>query len=462
MLPLRSALAQRALISKLKRLSVWLDLGLLEGTPGRLTTSFNELRRPLRQAHTMPPSTGIKTPNNRPTHFVCFPLVTNDSVTELSGSLAYFRSITTPVTEPRSAPSDQPPAAAATGPAAGTEAVASNADENLRVIPEAAHRPPGTFHLTLGVMDLSDPEDMERAVKLLEQIDYAELLRQVERDIEGEMDGNGKGTTTRGEERAGDEAQKHAVLGQTGEPILDWPLRSLTRTISPPPLSTTISTPTAAAAAAELRANSTTSDHPISSPTTPLTTTLLRIGTFPRSSSARVFYAQPSDPTSQLQRFGESVRRLFQDEGLITETRPLVLHATVANMKYVKPSGGGGGRERWNGKGRRHGTGTVDARPILRFFNGGGTETSPSSSHDAAAAAADVGVRIHDHDDPNANLNEPRNTLPTSTLPNSSSTPITFAREIPITRIRICRMGAVKCDTPGWGMEYPAVAEARF
>ena len=37
-----------------------------------------------------------------------------------------------------------------------------------------------------------------------------------------------------------------------------------------------------------------------------------------------------------------------------------------------------------------------------------------------------------------------------------------WASDIPVDRIRICKMGAAKSDIEGWGLEYKAVAEKVF
>ncbi len=132
----------------------------------------------------------------RPTHFVCFPLVTDASVPQLAESLRRFREITTAPPPLRSseiqrqqrereqatpvrdaAPSrtmqDQTPEAER---AVSLEKEA-NGSAGLKVVPLAAHRPAGTFHLTIGAMDLSDKGELQRALEVLRSIDYGVLLR---------------------------------------------------------------------------------------------------------------------------------------------------------------------------------------------------------------------------------------------------------------------------------------------
>lgn len=161
------------------------------GNTVRHKSSDSKTASPLKR-QTMAPKKGargkfakpIKTQIKR-THFVCFPLTTEESISQLKDSLARFRQVTSILEDAaqdsssstqwqrsqrenhQSAPGlPEPPSDSST--------------KDLRQIPSAAYRPPGTFHLTLGVMDLSAHEDMERAIHLLEDINYTDLLRGAE------------------------------------------------------------------------------------------------------------------------------------------------------------------------------------------------------------------------------------------------------------------------------------------
>ncbi|KIW77492.1 hypothetical protein Z517_09938 [Fonsecaea pedrosoi CBS 271.37] len=410
---------------------------------------------------------GTKFPqNNRPTHFVCFPLVSDESVSQLSRSLAHFRSLTTPLpsTERGAAPErdgeGQELDPNSTAPEqAGNETQGRDADQALRIIPESAHRPPGTFHLTLGVMHLPSADDLENAVAVLQQIDYLDLLRRAELGG-GDKSGRGRNqkrpkseaVDTAGEipsssivqtqeesqsvraKDADHEPEEKGSLHETAKEVgaaLSSPLQtiqSLTREISPPRVS----------------APSLSSPYESRAPDTqppPITISLTSLGTFPSTRSARVFYAHPHDPTGRLQRFGNMVRDIFRDAGLIAETRPLVLHATVANLIYVKGKGRGRGRSgggKWKGKSRGGDDGNVDARGLLRLFNQG------------RDTVTDAGSRLEG--------------APTTSEPSDQpvAAPFIWAENISIRSIRICKMGAVPSATPGWGLEYPPVAEKVF
>jgi activating signal cointegrator complex subunit 1 len=80
-------------------------------------------------------------------------------------------------------------------------------------------------------------------------------------------------------------------------------------------------------------------------------------------SKASVLYAPPVDQHGVLQTFGEQVRKVFLDEGLLTEEdRPLLLHATLVNTIYVRS----GGRRGAGGKKERI---TLDARAALDRYD---------------------------------------------------------------------------------------------
>ena len=85
------------------------------------------------------------------THFLCIPLVTPHSRPQLQASLSKFR------------------------------AEANSAERTLNhaeTIPQKAIRPPGTIHLTIGVMSLPTPERVKSAVTLLKSLDLKKLLDQ--------------------------------------------------------------------------------------------------------------------------------------------------------------------------------------------------------------------------------------------------------------------------------------------
>ena len=126
---------------------------------------------------------------SRLTHFVCFPLVTESSAPQLAESLARFRDVTTappPLRPSQIQRMERDAQAKESSQVKSTEIEDAAPVENgpiengLNIIPAAAHRPPGTFHLTIGVMDLSEKGEMQRALALLTRIDYASVLQSLE------------------------------------------------------------------------------------------------------------------------------------------------------------------------------------------------------------------------------------------------------------------------------------------
>lgn len=394
-------------------------------------------------------------PQIKRTHFVCLPLATEASVSQLKESLANFRQITTLTddgalrsagrTSSEDAPSSSLPKQQhtqdedrnSTSDFAGQSSTSGSQD--LRRIPTGAHRPPGTLHLTLGVMDLSDQKDMERALQLLEDIDYVDLLRQAESVVQ--------------------ERQLNRENRRKERPLVDKipdevrssksPLESLDRAISPPPFSSSSS-------------KSNDASTPNQSLPRPMSLTLHGLGTFQSPRSSRVFFAHAHDPSKRLQTFAELVRQNFMDAGLITETRPLVLHATIANMIYVKSRKGQGGK-----------AGEVDARAILRLFNNVEEDGESALNRQQPLGSSDADAANSPSKSQGAS-DLITNQLPSSSIlldPRSSSTNTGYerqpqghiwARDIKLDRVRICKMGAEPCDIPDWGMEYKHIGERIF
>ncbi|KAK5058926.1 hypothetical protein LTR84_011190 [Exophiala bonariae] len=386
----------------------------------------------------MPPKKGkfakpTKPPQIHNTHFVCLPLTTEDSILQLNESLAKFRDVTSL--------SGDAAAAGSAGQAGQNLSSSSSTPPGLCRIPHAAYRPPGTFHLTLGVMDLSSHEDMEKALKLLNDIDYSSLLRKAETKMTTGNPRNPEREPTGcllQQSEMDHVAQSGSGAASAVSEGLSKPLESLERAISPPPPA---SRPKTTSSLQPL--------HPEPEPEPkpqPLMLTLHGLGTFPSASSARVFFAHAHDASRRLQPFAELVRQRFQAAGLITETRPLVLHATMANMTYVKRprrrdqqsiSSSGPG----SGSGAKTASG-VDGRDILAFFN----RRSGSDGEDV-----DVGTESLAPPGTSASKDVDADAVPEGYI---------WASDITVDKVRICKMGAEPCDLPGWGLEYRPIAES--
>lgn len=252
-------------------------------------------------------------PKAPPTHFLCIPLVTPASRSQLVQSLGSFRE---DVTSPTSFG-----------------------------IPPDAVRPLGTLHLTLGVMSFPRNEGLDKAVEVLKALKPTELLAEIRR------------------------------------------LASVSAARASAPTTTTTA---AASTASKLPAQG-------------LSITLQGLHTMQKASTTTVLYAPPSDREGILQQFCEKLRAAFrEDELMVEENRPLLLHATIVNTIYVR---GGRSAAAKGGKARAARL-TVDATDILG--------------------------RYDDY---------------------------VWMRDVPVEKIAICRMGAKKVGTGEDDVEYEVEAE---
>lgn len=161
-------------------------------------------------------------------------------------------------------------------------------------MPTKAIRPVGTLHLTLGVMSLPQKESVDKAVELLKTL----APRQIAAAI-----------------RVPDSSSARLPEAPDG-------MQTSTGSVQ-----------------------------------LPLSVTLRGLHSPQSASKATVLYASPADDDGTLYKFCEQLRQPFREAGLITEERPLLLHATIVNTIYV---GGRGSR------GKRH---TIDAKSMLDRYS---------------------------------------------------------------------------------------------
>ena len=170
------------------------------------------------------------------THFLCLPLVNENSLPLIESSLNTFRANIPPENH---GPQEHHP---------------------LRPIPllfpDAAIRPLGTLHLTLGVMRLNTPERLAAAMDLLRDLDLGSMLR----------DAQAAAATTAG--RGGEEP---LATRNSGEEVA----------------------------------------------VRPLSISLESLAALPRPKQATVLYAKPVDPTNRLYQFGFLLQAKFFQAGLI-------------------------------------------------------------------------------------------------------------------------------------------------
>jgi activating signal cointegrator complex subunit 1 len=276
-------------------------------------------RTSLAQHRNLRPMATPKYTNKKPplTHFLCLPLLTTASISQLQESLSSFKQSVTCPARPETP--------------AGDDAEATASTNNV-LIPEKAFRPLGVLHLTLGVMSLRSVERMNEAKDLLEGLNLSEFL--------GEP---GRNPADPGQYKVESGMYTGAQSGldsPPSEPVGTSAtfLETLKRVVTPP-----------------LRSRSKVSAEP-------LVVSLQGLQAFPNPRKATVLHCPPHDPTSRLYPFCLRLKQKFIDAGLMEpENRPLVLHATIVNTVYAK-------KDRRNEK-RRMGSISFDATGIMRTYN---------------------------------------------------------------------------------------------
>lgn len=202
------------------------------------------------------------------THFLCFPLVNETSLPQLEASLAKFQSAIPlrPKTENGHPLKPRPP-----------------------LFPDAAIRPVGTLHLTLGVMSLTTPERLEAAVQLLHSLDLASMLREAEAQARRPLRKRGPLVTPTNpdgpdsEPPATSEVKDEEDIALLQQPVLVAPAE-----------------PT-----------------PQKRPLEPLSVSLESLHALPKAKAATVLYASPVDATSRLYPFSVMLRDKFLEAGLL-------------------------------------------------------------------------------------------------------------------------------------------------
>jgi activating signal cointegrator complex subunit 1 len=231
----------------------------------------------------MPPHS----PPIRPTHFLCLPLATSASRAELETSLSLFLAHI-------AGPTPQTPAG----------------------IPAQVVRPPGTIHLTLGVMSLLTQDRIDGALSLLQTLDLTAMLA----DSRPAAVSNvvGPGIAVRGQKE--DEHGNKQMVSSVATPGAPKPVG--------------------------------------------LRITLRGLVSMHDPVQTSILYAPPVDEDGSLYVFCNRLRSVFLDTGfLIPETRPLLLHASIVNTIYAQGGQRGGGRH-----GRKRTKMVIDARGLLETY----------------------------------------------------------------------------------------------
>lgn len=207
-------------------------------------------------------------PRARLTHFLCLPLVTSASRPQWQASLKKFQDDVSGV-------------------------------YSSTLCPEMI-RPPGTIHITIGVMSLPTLEFEQAARALLHGDDVARCLRE-------SMKPNNTETALSNEEIADEQKNPtHEVISTLQN--IGSPSTSTTASTCPPPLS-------------------------------PLITSFSGLQAMGSPTSTSILFAAPTDPDSRIRQLCVSVQGIFQAANLmVQENRPLKLHATILSTIYAPKS----------------------------------------------------------------------------------------------------------------------------
>jgi activating signal cointegrator complex subunit 1 len=151
-----------------------------------------------------------------------------------------------------------------------------------------AIRPVGSLHLTLGVMSL-DEEKLAQATTLLQSLDVGNLLREAKLPRASQFD-----------------------------------IPDISKTTPDPARSTLLATDQSVNAVPTLES-------------LPLKLSLHGLEPMQSPTKTSILYIRPYDPTNRLEFLCQALRKTFTEAGfLISDTRPLRLHATIINTIYIK------------------------------------------------------------------------------------------------------------------------------
>ncbi|KAJ6171349.1 hypothetical protein N7470_000416 [Penicillium chermesinum] len=306
------------------------------------------------------------------------PLINSASLLQLESSLAAFK--------------DEYPPVSSESATSGT-IQSADGQSKASPIPEGAHRPLGTLHLTLGVMYLPSPERLRAAIGLFQSLDLAAIMR---------------------------EAESLAI--PPDDAARPWHTEH--------------------------------SEHKAKPLTSPLSVSLESLHPLPTARKATVLYVEPFDPTGRLWAFCVLLRRHFIKAGFIEGgqhppgkgadltsqrpgevadegARPLLLHATIVNTSYVrrKPA-----RSKSQNSPKEPKRLEMDVRSLLKHYQSYYADEARTVRQEADASS-DTSLQ--------ASGESPAEQL-------RPKYPFVWAKDVPIQSVCICQMGAkdISADNP--------------
>lgn len=284
-------------------------------------------------------------------------------------------------------------------------------------IPKKAIRPPGTLHLTIGVMSLTKPEQVEAAVQLLKDLDVETLLANADQVQESEH-----------------------LIDVTAATPDSKQFESLSKAMEDRP---------------------TRRDQSLSPP--PLTLAFTGLKSMNSLTSTSFLYTPPTETTGRLYPFCQALKDRFTKEKLMMEDdRALKLHATILNTIYagkVYPS------KRPAQQAGKHVTESEDQNPRSEE---GQPDVGALSDQEGGAAEHDTAKSRGERQTQPANKKGKRRKeavkFDARELLNRY-VDFEWARDVRIDKVAICEMGAKKVmngDGTGIGEEYTEIAFARL
>ncbi|KAF9343931.1 hypothetical protein BGX26_005014 [Mortierella sp. AD094] len=360
------------------------------------------------------------------THFLAIPLYTPAAASRINASLGQFATEARANTTVTSSNSSATASASATTTATATETRSANAspfpqdalasaidtlplngqtitrdtnnNTNLSreatpppppLLPKESLRPPSSLHLTLGVMSLSTPEQLEKAAIFLKSLDIQELLKSAAITADASIArANAKAEVKAAAKARAKARAKAKKLNHIPETSLSSSSSSSSSLSSSSPLPSTASMSTdndTNLDADDQQEQQHKGEEVEEEANSPIVVTLRGLLPMQAPNATSVLYTPPFDASRRLQPFCEILLGLFVEAGFIQpENRPLKLHASIVNTLQVKNKaayggsvrgvshgreGGGGGREggeggrwgseggRWGGEGGRWGGG---------------------------------------------------------------------------------------------------------
>ncbi|KAF9105374.1 hypothetical protein BGX27_009658 [Mortierella sp. AM989] len=223
------------------------------------------------------------------------------------------------------------------------------------LLPRDSLRPPSSLHLTLGVMSLSDPQQLERASAYLQSLDINVLLKSAAVTAAASIARANAKAEIKANAKARAKARKQNKTTSEG---------SLPST----PSSSSSSSPSPSPSATEDGDQDQSVDNQQhqeqEDALSPLVVSLRGLLPMQTPDATTVLYAPPYDITGRLQPFCEALQKLFVEAGFVQpEKRPLKLHASIVNTLHVKnkssygKSDGASSNGAWRGGLRRGGGG---------------------------------------------------------------------------------------------------------